>query len=133
MNRIRATVTGIDRRESLHRVTLTGGNHEFTLLTLELGEEYGIGALVEIHFKSAHVSLAKNISGQVSIANRLEATIVSLREGELLAEIVLDSSVGRFFALLTAEAVKRMQLVAGDRVTALLKASDLYLSKAGEL
>ncbi len=129
MNRIRATVTAIDCNGNLHRVSLAAGNELITVITLELADDYTVGAVVYVHFKPAHVALAKNITGEVSIANRLKATVSALQKGELLTDILLDSEVGKFYALTTTEAVDRMHIVPGDSVTALMKASDLYLSR----
>ncbi len=133
MNRIRAMVTGIECNENLHRVTLSAGNQVFTVITLELGEEYAVGALVDIRFKSAHVALAKNIAGEVSIANRLQATVLEMQKGKLLVDMELESEAGKFYALTTTEAVERMRIVPGDSVTALMNASDLHLSRLEEL
>lgn len=129
MNSIRAKVTGIECNENLHRVMLSAGNQVFTVITLELADEYAVGALVDICFKPAHVALAKNIAGEVSIANRLQATVLEIQKGKLLVDMQLESEAGKFFALTTTEAVERMRIVQGDSVTALMKASDLYLSR----
>lgn len=133
MNRIRAAVTAIDCNGNLHKVSLAAGKEMITVITLELADDYTVGALVDIHFKPTHVALAKNITGEVSIANRLEATVSELQKGKLLTDILLDSEVGKFYALTTTEAVERMHITSGDSVTALMKASDLYLSRVKRL
>ncbi|MCG8342366.1 MAG: TOBE domain-containing protein [Chlorobiales bacterium] len=132
MNRIRATVNRIDYNGNLHRLVLSAGSQSFTVITLELGDEYTVGALVDIRFKPAHVALAKNITGEISIANRLDATVLELHKGKILVEMLLQGAGGKFYALTTTEAVERMRIVPGDAVVALLKASDLYLSKTDE-
>jgi molybdate transport system regulatory protein len=129
MNRIRATVSGIESNGHLHRVVLCAGDELFTVITLELAEDYAVGAPVEIRFKPAHVALGKNIAGEVSIANRLEATVLEMQMGKILVDMLLESRVGRFYALTTVEAVERMGIVTGTTVTALLKASDIYLAR----
>lgn len=129
MNRIRATVSAIEQQESLHRVELHAVGEVFYVITLELAEDYAIGAEVDITFKSTHVAVAKDLAGEVSISNRIEARVVEMKKGELLTDILLESRAGRFYALTTTQAAKRMLLAPGDRVTALMKASDLYLSK----
>ncbi len=133
MNRIRAMVTGIECNENLHRVTLAAGKRMFTVITLELGDEYRVGAHVDIRFKSAHVALAKNLAGEVSIANRLRATVLKMQKGTFLVDMQLESDAGKFYALTTTEAVERMGIVPGDSLTALMKASDLHLSRSEEL
>ncbi|WP_294345061.1 TOBE domain-containing protein [Prosthecochloris sp.] len=129
MNSIRAKVVGIESSENLHRVMLSAGNQIFTVITLELADDYTVGAMVDIRFKSAHVALAKNIAGEVSIANRLQATVQDLQKGKILVDMQLESDAGNISALTTTEAVERMRIVPGDVVTALMKASDLYLSR----
>lgn len=132
MNRIGAVVSGIENNGNLHRISLSAGKHDFTVITLELADEYAVGARVDIRFKPAHVALAKHIAGDISIANRIEAEVREIRQGNILAELLLGSETGDFYALTTVEAVGRMHIVQGDRVIALLKASDLYLSKTDE-
>lgn len=129
MNRIRATVTGIESSENLHRLSLSAGDQIFMVITLELADDYTVGAPVEIRFKPVHVALAKEISGEISIANRVQATVLEMQSGKILVDMLLESNVGAFYALTTVEAVKRMRLAVGDSVTALMKASDLYLAK----
>ncbi len=132
MNRIGAVVSRIENNGNLHRISLMAGKHAFTVITLELGDEYAVGAQVDICFKPAHVALAKHITGDISIANRVEAEVREIRQGDILSELLLAAEAGDFYALTTVEAVERMHIVEGDRVIALLKASDLYLSKTGE-
>ena len=129
MNRIRATVRAIERHETLHRVRLEAAGEKFYVITLELAEDYAVGAVVDISFKSTHVALAKCLQGEVSISNKVPARVVELKSGELLTDVLLESGAGRFYALITTDAAVRMGLASGDSVTALMKASDLYLSK----
>ena len=129
MNRIRATVCAIERHETLHRVKLEAEGEEFYVITLELAEDYAVGAEVDISFKSTHVALAKQLRGEVSISNRVAARVVELKRGELLTDVLLESGAGKFYALTTTDAAVRMGIAPGDSVTALMKASELYLSK----
>ncbi len=131
MNRIPAKVIGIESSENLQRLSLSSGKRVFTVITLEPAEEYTVGSHAEIRFKPAHVALAKEMSGEVSIANRLESIVLEMQKGRILVDMLLESFPDRFYALTTVEAVERMGLAPGDKITALIKASDLYLVKPG--
>ncbi|ARM30318.1 molybdopterin-binding protein [Prosthecochloris sp. HL-130-GSB] len=128
MNRILAVVEAIEANHELHRITLDAGGERFVVITLELGDEFSLGAEVNISFKSTHVALAKGLQGEVTISNRIEAVVVRISENELLTEIELQSRAGNFTSLITTEALRRTGLREGDGVIALMKASDLYLS-----
>ncbi len=129
MNKIRAVVTDIEGNVQLHRITLDAGGERFVVITLELADEYSVGADVHITFKSTHVALAKEMSGEVSISNRIAATVVALSRNRILTEVFLESRAGAFCCLTTTAAAERLDLKEGDAVTALMKASDLYLSR----
>ncbi|MBF0586579.1 transporter [Prosthecochloris sp. N3] len=132
MNRIRAVVRSIEAHEALHRITLDAGEERFVVITLELADEYRVGASVDISFKSTHVALARSLRGELTISNRLEAVVAGVRRSRLLAEIDLRSRAGSFTSLITVDALERTGIQEGDRVTALMKASDLYLSRIRE-
>ncbi|MCW8798567.1 MAG: TOBE domain-containing protein [Prosthecochloris sp.] len=132
MNNIRAVVTNIEGNVQLHRISLDAGGEHFVVITLELADEYSIGADVHITFKSTHVALAKEMSGEVSISNRIPCRVVSVKKSPVLTEVLLDSRAGRFYCLTTTAAAERLDLREGDLVTALMKASDLYLSRVAD-
>ena len=128
MNKVRAEVKTIEASGHLHRITLDAGGETFVVITLELGEDFVVSSRVNISFKSTHVAIARGLQGEVTISNRIASKVETIRRKPILTEVVLCSRAGSFTALITTRALERLGLQEGDEVTALMKASDLYLS-----
>jgi len=128
VNKVRAEVRTIEASGHLHRITLDAGGETFVVITLELGEDFVVGSRVYISFKSTHVAIARGLQGDVTISNRIASKVETIRRKPILTEVVLYSRAGSFTALITTRAFERLGLQEGDEVTALMKASDLYLS-----
>ena len=67
---------------------------------------------------------------KLSARNQIPATVVGITSGEATANVELDAGGVRLVASITVEAVKELGLTAGDRVTAVIKASDVILGVA---
>lgn len=65
---------------------------------------------------------------KLSARNQLPATISEIHRGESIANVVLDVGGQRLVASITVEAVNQLGLAEGDRVTAVVKASDVMVA-----
>lgn len=65
---------------------------------------------------------------KLSARNQLPGTVVEIRRGEAIANVVIDVAGQRLVASITVEAVDELGLAAGSAVTALVKASDVILA-----
>jgi molybdopterin-binding protein len=66
---------------------------------------------------------------RLSARNQLEGTIRGINQGAAIANVELDVAGQRLVASVTKEAVEDLGLAEGDRVTAVIKASDVILAK----
>jgi molybdopterin-binding protein len=67
---------------------------------------------------------------QLSARNQLEGTVKSVKTGAIMAEVVLEVAGGQeLVAEITKSSVERLQLKTGDRVTAIIKATEVMLGK----
>jgi molybdopterin-binding protein len=66
---------------------------------------------------------------RVSGRNQLAGKIVSLRVEGLLAEVVLSVGDAHVTAIVTANAVRELQLKKGDSVAALIKSTDVMIER----
>lgn len=99
-----------------------------TLLeTPETADYLRVGANVTLLFKETEVSLAKNLSGQISLRNRFPATVCSMERGDILTEIRLDYAGNALTSIITTRAVSRLQLAVGDEVEVLVKTNEIVL------
>lgn len=70
---------------------------------------------------------------RVSGRNQLAGKIVSIRMEGLLAEVVLAVGDGHVTSIITANAVRELQLKKGDTVAALIKSTDVMIERLDEL
>lgn len=132
MNNLPGTITTIDSDSSLSLVNIgVADNHEMSALIVETPERcpwLQIGHRVQVLFKETEVSIARNLSGQISLRNRLPATVTALRSEGMLAEICLDFSGRKIVSIITSRSAKRMELQVGDTVEWLVKANEVSLT-----
>lgn len=114
-------------------VDVAVGGDVFTATLLETPETAGyllVGADVTLLFKETEVSLAKNLSGLISLRNRFPVTVRSIERGAILSAVGLDCRGKSLTSIITTRAVDRLQLAVGDAVEALVKANEVVLSHA---
>ena len=127
MNRFQATITQIESEGSLHIVTFDFEGTQLRMMSLELGAEVRVGSVVILTIKSTYIALAKAFQGEVSYTNLIPATITQIQQGKLLSSIGLDAGGYRLESIITRGSAERMKLVADDKVTMLIKASELSI------
>ncbi len=130
MNQLRGRITSIESSEHLSLVEVTVGGDTFTALLVETpaGTPYlATGNPVVVLFKETEVSLAKNLSGEISLRNRIPGTVRRVRHGQLLSEVALDCHGQEIVSVITSRAVARLGLREGDAVEALIKANEVSL------
>jgi molybdopterin-binding protein len=65
---------------------------------------------------------------KLSARNQLPATVVEIRRGEAIANVVLDVGGHRLVASITVEEVDELGLTEGSPATAVVKASDVMVA-----
>ena len=87
------------------------------------------GNTIDLVFKETEVTLAKNLSGIISMWNRMKCIILQIERGELLSKINLKFQEYIVTSAITTCAVDSLQLAIGDEVEALVKANEVSLMK----
>ncbi|SNS41491.1 molybdate transport system regulatory protein [Noviherbaspirillum humi] len=130
MNRLPGEIVKVDAAGSVALVEVAVGRHHFTATLVGSGEEAAAwppGMGVTLLFKGSEMSLAKNLSGMISLRNRLPGTIRSIERGSLLARVMLDFEGHALESIITARSCDAMQLAVGDQVEGLVKANEMSL------
>ena len=65
----------------------------------------------------------------LSARNQLKGTIKSVKKGDLMAEIVVEIGGQELVSVITASSADRLGLKAGDQVAAVIKATEVMISK----
>ena len=87
------------------------------------------GESVTLIIKETEVSIAKGLSGKISLRNRFLCHIEAMRKGELLSEISLKYGLYSIVSVITTRAVESLELKVGEQVEALVKSNEVSLMK----
>ena len=130
MNRLRGKVAAIESSGQLSLVDVDVGGDTFTAIIVETPDSAGylkLGGEILLLFKETEVSLAKNLSGLISLRNRIPALVQDIVEGGLLSQVTLDYKGNRIVSIITSRSVRRLGLKTGDQVEGLVKADEMTL------
>lgn len=130
MNKLNGKIAAIDCNSHMSLVDVTVGGDVFAATLLETpqtAEYLRVGTDVTLLFKETEVSLAKNLSGLISLRNRFPVTICSIERGDILSAVRLDYAGRALTSVITTRGVDRLQLAVGDVAEALIKANEIAL------
>ncbi|HNX54405.1 MAG TPA: TOBE domain-containing protein [Prolixibacteraceae bacterium] len=132
MNRLPATIRSIQHSEAILLIDVSVENELFSALLIESGTQptwLREGETVDVVFKETEVSLAKNLSGQISTRNRMKCSVLAIDRGELLSKVKLLYQNHVIYSAITTRSVDSLKLKEGDLVEALLKSNEVSLMK----
>jgi molybdate transport system regulatory protein len=128
MNRLSGRIINIQVLGSIALVEVAVGRHQLTATIIGNGEQVSAWSLdmpVTLLFDETEVSLAKNLSGLISIRNRMPAIVTSIQHGQLLTRVVLDMDGHSFSSVITTKSSQALQLALGDAVEGLVKSNEM--------
>jgi molybdate transport system regulatory protein len=130
MNKLRGCITAIESNDHVSLVDVEVSGDSFTATLLETPDDapyLKVGNVVEVLFKETEVSLAKNLSGLISLRNRMPVTVKQVRGGAILSEVVLDYRGQPISSIVTTRSIQRLDIQPGDAIEALVKANEVSL------
>ena len=130
MNRLPGTISEVDVHGSIALVEVLVGDRTFTATLIGASEEVAAwqrGTPVTLLFKETEVSLAKNLSGLISMRNRMPCTVTAIERGKLLARVTLDFDGRKLESVITTRSSHTLGLAIGDTVEGLVKANEMTL------
>lgn len=135
MNRLHGHIAAVQCNGHLSLVDVEIGGDVFTAILLETPESSPYlkpGTVVALLFKETEVSLAKNLSGLISLRNRFGVTVTAIVRGEIMSEVAMDYRSQPLTCVITTRAVDRLGLAVGDTAEALVKANEMTIVEAGD-
>jgi len=132
MNRISGTIVYIQHSGAILLVDIEAGGHIFSAMMIDSAnhpEWLKANNAVDIIFKETEVALAKNLSGIISMRNRMKCVVQDIERGELLSNVKLQFQAYQLTSAITTRAVDALNLKIGDEVEALVKANEVSLMK----
>jgi molybdate transport system regulatory protein len=134
MNRLPGSIADIDVHGSIALVDVLVGAHRFTATLIGASDEisnWTAGMPVTLLFKETEVSLAKNLSGLISMRNRIPCTVTDIERGKLLTRVALDFQGRKLESVITTRSSHALALAVGDMVEGLVKANEMTLIAEG--
>lgn len=132
MNRLEGHIAAIQSNGHLSLLDVAIGADTFTAILLETPESspyLKVGAAVDLLFKETEVSLARNLTGLISLRNRFSVTVTGIVRGEIMSEVTMDYKGKRVSSIITTRAVDRLGLAVGENVEALVKANEMVVTQ----
>jgi molybdopterin-binding protein len=130
MNKLRGQIARLTTSGSITLVDVDVGDTRMMAIAIGMPEKIGYLRThidIELLFNESEVSIGKPGSEQISLNNQLACTVESLILGEILSQVILSFDGERLTSLITTRSVKRLELKAGDRVTAFIKTNEVLL------
>lgn len=135
MNKLSGIIKQIQVSEAIILVDVEVSGQLFSALLIESANQpewLSEGNKVDLVFKETEVSLAKNLSGTISLRNRMSCVVVSIEKGKLLSKVNLKFRDMELSSAITSRSVEALQLAVGDEVEALVKSNEVSLMRKNE-
>ena len=129
MSKLIATIKKIDNIDNLNIVDFDFFGNNLKMMSLDLNPNVQIGKKVKLSVKPTNISIAKNLSVDISLSNKLVAIIENIDNGKLLCSLSLKIYNVLLESIITVDSSKRMNLQIGDEVSIFIKASDLSIGE----
>ena len=127
MNRLPGRITAVETAGQVRLVDVDVQGHTFSAILLDTSNDLRPGLAVILVFKETEVSLAKDLSGVISLRNRLASRVRAIDKGRVLSKITLDYLDREVVSVITTRSVERLDLKVGDAVEALVKANEMAI------
>ncbi len=87
------------------------------------------GNSINVIFKETEVILGKGNDLEISLQNKINGTVESIENGELLSRLTLQTEVGKLISIITSRAVGQLCLETGSEVVAMIKTNEIMLAE----
>jgi molybdopterin-binding protein len=131
MNKLVGVITQIQQSGAIMLIDVEVEKYSFSAMLIDSATRppwISLGNSVNLIFKETEVSLAKNLSGKISMRNKLLCKISTIERGALLSVINLTCGTNAIASAITTRSVDSLELQTGDEVTALIKANEISIS-----
>jgi len=132
MNQLIGTIALVESSPSMSIVDVDVAGDVFSAIVLETpvtADYLKKGAPITLLFKETEVSIAKNLTGEISLRNRFKAVIREVVSADILTKVSLDYKNTAIVSIISTRSAKRLSLKAGDRVEWLVKTNEVSLAK----
>lgn len=129
MSKLVVRVKSIRNHQNLNIVEFDYMDIVLKMMSLDLSSDIVVGKRVKLLIKPTNITISKGFIGEISLSNRILTTIENIENGELLSSILLKTEDFTLESIITKDSSLAMNLQKNDIVTALIKASDISISR----
>jgi molybdate transport system regulatory protein len=133
MNQLSGIIKSIETDGHISLVSILAEGTEFFSLVIDTPQTAAylqMGNKVFLIFKETEMSIAKHISGGLSIRNRFHSIIRAIEPGKILSKITLDFKGQILHAIITTRSLHSLHLQVGDQVEGLVKTNEISIMEA---
>lgn len=130
MNKLTGVITQIQNAGAIMLVDIDVDGHAFSSLLIESTVNpiwIHMGNTIDLVFKETEVTLAKNLSGRISMRNHMFCRVMHIERGNLLSNITLQFQNYAIMSSITTRATDSLNLKVGEEIEALVKANEVAL------
>ena len=130
MNRLIGNIVLIESSQHMSMVDIDVEGDIFSSIVLETPDRASylkIGSSIVLLFKETEVSLAKNLSGLISLRNRFKARIKGIEKAEILSKIIFDYKGKELISIISTRSTQKLSLTEGDEIEWLVKTNEVSL------
>ena len=132
MNKLKGIVSKIESTEHIALIQVKVGEDYFSSVILcnsDKEDQLKIDDIVYVIFKDTEVSIGKNLSGGLSMRNRLNSKITSIEKGDVLCKLTLNYCGHTIISVITTSSTNNLNLKIGDQVEGLVKSNEVSILK----
>lgn len=132
MNILTGVITQIQQSGAILLVDIDVDGQPFSALMMDSAirpEWLQKSNSITLVFKETEVSLGKNISGLISLRNRMLCKVVQVDRGELLSKVIMQFHNHLISSAITTRSIDFLQIAVGDSVEAMVKSNEIALMK----
>jgi molybdate transport system regulatory protein len=132
MNKLTGNISQIQKSGSIILVDVDVNGQCFSALLIESAtppEWLQTNNTIDLVFKETEVSLAKNLTGKISLRNRMICRVMQIDKGILLSTIRLAFQNFILMSAITTRSVESLQISVGEEIEALVKSNEVSLMK----
>ena len=130
MNQFTAVIQSIETEDHISLVQVEAAGIIFSTLVIDIPATAAYlreGNEVIMVFKETAMSVAKNVTGGLSIRNRFPAIVAAIKSGKVLTSVTLHCKGNQLMAVITTRSANTLALAVGDAVEGLVKTNDISL------
>jgi molybdopterin-binding protein len=130
MNQLSGKIKSIETDGSISLVSITAEHTEFFSLVIDTPQTapyLKINNPIVLIFKETEMSVAKHLSGGISLRNRFPSIIRAIEPGKIVSKITLDFKGLVLYSIITTRSVHSLHLQVGDHVEGLVKSNEVSL------